>query len=214
VREIAVLLDTSVSAIKSRLYQARQQLKGLLAAFCEPTPLTKPATEREPIMISVTIADIVINVKSEKRMIVLADEERRRALPIWIGPFEADAILLTLKNVSTARPMSYDFFATMPQAAGITLEAVRGGGAEGEHLLRRSRAANARSSSRDASGRENSPIHHSGGSSHESGCDSNRSTRWYGRQEAVNGGEAGTRFCPAIVVLCGVESSRCGNCHR
>jgi RNA polymerase sigma factor (sigma-70 family) len=125
VREIAVLLDTSVSAIKSRLYQARQQLEGRLAAFYEPTPLTKPATEREPIMISVTIADIVINVKSEKRMVVLADEERRRALPIWIGPFEADAILLTLKNVSTARPMSYDFFATILQAAGITLEAVR-----------------------------------------------------------------------------------------
>jgi bifunctional DNase/RNase len=41
-------------------------------------------------------------------VVLLSDLESRHALPIWIGPFEANAIALKLKDVSSHRPMTHD----------------------------------------------------------------------------------------------------------
>ncbi|NIS69201.1 MAG: bifunctional nuclease family protein [Proteobacteria bacterium] len=41
-------------------------------------------------------------------VVLLSDIKGRRALPIWIGPFEANAIALKLKNVYSHRPMTHD----------------------------------------------------------------------------------------------------------
>jgi bifunctional DNase/RNase len=36
-----------------------------------------------------------------------------RHLPIWIGPFEAEAIAMELQSMSSARPLPYDLMRTM-----------------------------------------------------------------------------------------------------
>jgi len=41
-------------------------------------------------------------------VVLLSDLDNRQALPIWIGPFEANAIALKLKNVYSHRPMTHD----------------------------------------------------------------------------------------------------------
>ncbi len=41
-------------------------------------------------------------------VVLLSDLENTHALPIWIGPFEANAIALKLKNVHSHRPMTHD----------------------------------------------------------------------------------------------------------
>ncbi len=41
-------------------------------------------------------------------VVLLSDLENRHALPIWIGPFEANAIALKLKGVASHRPMTHD----------------------------------------------------------------------------------------------------------
>jgi uncharacterized protein len=41
-------------------------------------------------------------------IIILKDLENQRALPIWIGVFEANAILLELEKINTPRPMTHD----------------------------------------------------------------------------------------------------------
>ena len=41
-------------------------------------------------------------------VVLLSDIEGRRALPIWIGPFEANAIALKLKDAYSHRPMTHD----------------------------------------------------------------------------------------------------------
>ena len=41
-------------------------------------------------------------------IVILTDLESKYALPIWIGPFEANAIALKLKNVYSHRPMTHD----------------------------------------------------------------------------------------------------------
>ena len=40
--------------------------------------------------------------------VFLSDLENMHALPIWIGPFEANAIALKLKNIHAPRPMTHD----------------------------------------------------------------------------------------------------------
>ncbi len=41
-------------------------------------------------------------------VVLLSDLENTHALPIWIGPFEANAIALKLKDVNLHRPMTHD----------------------------------------------------------------------------------------------------------
>ncbi|MFC1853814.1 bifunctional nuclease family protein [candidate division CSSED10-310 bacterium] len=41
-------------------------------------------------------------------IVILKDKESQRALPIWIGVFEANAILLELEKIDTPRPMTHD----------------------------------------------------------------------------------------------------------
>src|SRR5438876_9041972 len=41
---------------------------------------------------------------------ILSDHEKQRFLPIWIGRFEADAILSELESNPTPRPMTHELF--------------------------------------------------------------------------------------------------------
>jgi len=46
-------------------------------------------------------------------IIILRDKDNQRALPIWIGIYEANAILLELEKIHTPRPMTHDLLKTM-----------------------------------------------------------------------------------------------------
>jgi RNA polymerase sigma factor (sigma-70 family) len=125
VREISALSGISISAIKSRLHQSRKQLKEKLSALDRADDFVTEELKRRQTMIKVTIADVVVQVKTKHRIVVLEDAEKQRALPIWIGPFEADSIAMTLKNTAVARPVTYMFVANILTATGAQLEEVR-----------------------------------------------------------------------------------------
>ena len=59
-------------------------------------------------MIEVEIDSIRVSLMSEHRVIVLKAIENERYLPIWIGPYEAEAIAIRLKNVDISRPLTHD----------------------------------------------------------------------------------------------------------
>jgi bifunctional DNase/RNase len=54
-------------------------------------------------------------------IVILRDAENQRALPIWVGPVEANAIALQIENVSPARPMTHDLLRNLLQELGATL---------------------------------------------------------------------------------------------
>ena len=58
-------------------------------------------------MVEVAIDSIRVSLISQHRVVVLKDESQRY-LPIWIGPFEADAITIELQNIEVARPLTHD----------------------------------------------------------------------------------------------------------
>lgn len=59
-------------------------------------------------MIEVTIDSIRASLMSEHRLITLKEIDAERYLPIWIGPYEADAITIRLRNIEVARPLTHD----------------------------------------------------------------------------------------------------------
>jgi hypothetical protein len=47
-----------------------------------------------------------------------------RCLPIWIGPFEADAITIQLQGVQVARPLTHDLLKSVIDEMGATISHV------------------------------------------------------------------------------------------
>ena len=59
-------------------------------------------------MIEVTIDSIRVSLMAQNRVVILKDINSERYLPIWIGPFEADAITVELQSIEVSRPLTHD----------------------------------------------------------------------------------------------------------
>jgi bifunctional DNase/RNase len=61
---------------------------------------------------------------SQHRVVVLKEIDSDRYLPIWIGPFEADAITIQLQGVQVARPLTHDLLKSMIDQMGAKISHV------------------------------------------------------------------------------------------
>jgi RNA polymerase sigma factor (sigma-70 family) len=130
-REIAATLGVSIVAVKGRLHKARRQLREQLSALYSESDLVVPRSRRSK-MVKVTIADVVKREQPGEQaghprthyVIVLADEAGRRALPIWVGPWEGTALAIGLREFPVPRPLTFTFMARLLEAAGAKLEKV------------------------------------------------------------------------------------------
>lgn len=59
-------------------------------------------------MVEMKVAGITIDPLTSTPIVILKDLEEKRAIPIWIGLFEASAIATRLENVTFSRPMTHD----------------------------------------------------------------------------------------------------------
>ena len=62
----------------------------------------------QPDMIEVTIDSVRVSLMSPQRIVILRDIAVDRYLPIWVGPYEAEAITVALQEVEISRPMTHD----------------------------------------------------------------------------------------------------------
>lgn len=56
--------------------------------------------------------------------LILAEEDGERRIPIIIGGFEAQAIVIKLENLEPPRPLTHDLFKSFAEACGVTVEQV------------------------------------------------------------------------------------------
>lgn len=56
--------------------------------------------------------------------LILAEENGERRIPIIIGGFEAQAIVIKLENLEPPRPLTHDLFKSFAEACGVTVEEV------------------------------------------------------------------------------------------
>ncbi|WP_068549198.1 bifunctional nuclease family protein [Thermosulfidibacter takaii] len=75
-------------------------------------------------MIRMKVAKIILDPFTNSPIVVLKDMEERRALPIWIGLFEANAIAMKLEDVVTPRPMTHDLIANILESLKATVERI------------------------------------------------------------------------------------------
>jgi uncharacterized protein len=61
-----------------------------------------------PKMIEVVIDSVRVSLTNQQRIVVLREKDAERYLPIWIGPFEAEAITVALQEIEVARPQTHD----------------------------------------------------------------------------------------------------------
>lgn len=61
-----------------------------------------------PKMIEVVIDSVRVSLTNQQRIVVLREINAERYLPIWIGPYEAEAITIALQEIEVARPQTHD----------------------------------------------------------------------------------------------------------
>ena len=61
-----------------------------------------------PDMIEVQIDSVRVHLMTPQRLVVLKQIDSERYLPIWVGPYEAEAITVALQEVEMIRPLTHD----------------------------------------------------------------------------------------------------------
>jgi RNA polymerase sigma factor (sigma-70 family) len=141
-REVAAELAISVGAVKARLHQARAALTPALVPLASgpaPTSRAVPVTRNKehvmtttagaPAWAEVSVTDIRTsddsNPLNRTHVMVLAERDGPRRLPIWVGPVEATVLALSLQAVEMPRPMTYQMAASLLEASGSRVSEVR-----------------------------------------------------------------------------------------
>ncbi|GAW91122.1 bifunctional nuclease family protein [Calderihabitans maritimus] len=66
----------------------------------------------------------VVFDQSMSPVVLLVDKEEKKVLPIWVGPFEAQAIALALEGIKIPRPMTHDLLNNVCQKLGARIKKV------------------------------------------------------------------------------------------
>jgi bifunctional DNase/RNase len=72
----------------------------------------------------VVVESVRVHMLSSQHVVLLKEKERERYLPIWIGPWEANAIATRLQGVAPERPLTHDLFANTLERLGAKLQRV------------------------------------------------------------------------------------------
>ncbi len=120
--EIGDFLSVSPSAVKSRLHRARKELKKELITMVEDKfgEHKLPEDFSEKVVQEMVFSRMLMDPKQKAPVVILqnkADEEQ--ILPIWIGMFEAMAILQGNEgSTKPFRPTTHDLMANMLEELG------------------------------------------------------------------------------------------------
>ncbi|MCS7258993.1 MAG: bifunctional nuclease family protein [candidate division WOR-3 bacterium] len=73
-------------------------------------------------MIEVKVAGVLFNEQATAPVMILKELNGSRALPIFIGPAEATAILYALENIKLKRPLTIDLLKNLLDAFAIKVQ--------------------------------------------------------------------------------------------
>ncbi|MCG8348745.1 MAG: DUF151 domain-containing protein [Chloroflexales bacterium] len=110
--ELAELLGVPISTVKGRLFKGRRQLRQVLEPLTHDVlkPDRRLRKERHvsiPDLIEVRVDSIYVESWGH-RLAILRTSGSDRILPIWIGPYEADAIQRAMRGEQYTRPLTHD----------------------------------------------------------------------------------------------------------
>jgi uncharacterized protein len=74
--------------------------------------------------VEVEVSRIALDPASRSPVVLLEDKQHTVALPIWIGPAEAQSIAARLEGVEPPRPLTHDLMKTVMDRVGVGLQRV------------------------------------------------------------------------------------------
>lgn len=86
--------------------------------------LLAACSKSEPGDIEMEVRTVGLDRMSDSPVVLLQDKQHRTALPIWIGPAEAQAIAMQLQGLSPPRPSTHDLMKNMLVESGVGLDRV------------------------------------------------------------------------------------------
>ncbi len=76
------------------------------------------------MLVRMTVRGIALDPITNMPIIILKASEEERALPIWVGIFEANAIALEMEKIATPRPMTHDLIKNILDGLGATVQQI------------------------------------------------------------------------------------------
>jgi hypothetical protein len=74
--------------------------------------------------IEVEVSRITLDPTSRSPVVLLEDKAHTVALPIWVGPAEAQAIAMRLEGIEAPRPLTHDLMKSVLERLGVELQRV------------------------------------------------------------------------------------------
>ena len=74
--------------------------------------------------IEMVVESVRVHMRTGRHVLLLKEIGAGRILPVWIGPWEAQAIAMRLQGISAERPLTHDLFATTLGELGVRLDRV------------------------------------------------------------------------------------------
>jgi len=75
-------------------------------------------------MIEVVIDSVRVSLMSPQRVVVLRQSDAERFVPIWVGPYEAEAITVALQEIEMIRPLTHDLLKNVFSTFNATIRRV------------------------------------------------------------------------------------------
>ena len=72
-------------------------------------------------LVEVVIDSVRVSLTNQQRIVLLREKQGERFLPIWIGPYEAEAITVSLQEIEVARPQTHDLLLSALATIGSRL---------------------------------------------------------------------------------------------
>jgi uncharacterized protein len=75
--------------------------------------------------VAMEIKGVRLDAFGQNPVVILVDKEGKKALPIWVGLLEANAIDRELKNITSPRPMTHDLLHSILAQAQVRVKEVK-----------------------------------------------------------------------------------------
>jgi hypothetical protein len=98
---------------------------GLAVALLISLGLVAIGKETSPAFVEVEVKGVRLDATGTNPVVFLVDKEGKKALPIWIGLLEANAIDKELRNNASPRPMTHDLLYSILVQAHFKVKEVR-----------------------------------------------------------------------------------------
>jgi bifunctional DNase/RNase len=98
---------------------------GFVVALLISLVLIAISKETPPSFIQMEVKGVRIDAVGQSPVVILVDKEGAKALPIWIGLLEANAIDKELKNIASPRPMTHDLLQSILTQVQVNVKEVK-----------------------------------------------------------------------------------------